>query len=150
MYHLLEHENHRVQQFQDAIQEPEYLNVVEKLVRKAFEKAKDVNIYSGKSAYEPIQTSGGVVRYLKINKVFDNKRRILYELMHEMGHLFDPIPLDRNIDWNSEHPASERSREIRAWAFADEEFRNHPELNDYVQEYTEHKRACLLSYEVMI
>ena len=69
-------------------------------MRKAFEKAKDVNIYSGKSAYEPIQTSGGVVRYLKINKVFDNKRRILYELMHEMGHLFDPIPKDRNIDWN--------------------------------------------------
>lgn len=150
MFHTLEHENHRVRQFQDAVQDQKYFGVAEKLVRKAFEKAKDVNIHEGKSAYEPRPVSTGHVHYLKIDRVFENKRRILYELMHEMGHLLDPILLDRNIDWNSEHQASERSREIRAWAFADEEFGNHPELNDYVQEYTEHKRACLLSYEVVI
>ena len=150
MFHSLEHENHRIQQFQDAIQEQQYFGVAEKLVRKAFEKAKDINIYSGKSAYEAIQTSSGVVRYLKIDKRFDNKRRILYELMHEMGHLFDSIPLDRAIAPSSEHQASERSRELRAWKFADEEFNNHPELQDCIQEYTEHKRACLLSYDVVI
>jgi hypothetical protein len=150
MFHTIEHENHRIQQFQDSIQDQKYFDLVEKLVRKSFEKAKDVQIYDGKSAYEPWPVSNGYVHYLKINRVFDTKRSILYELMHEMGHLFDPISLDRNIDKNSEHPASERSREIRAWAFADEEFKKHSELNDYAQEYLDHKRKALSSYEIVI
>ena len=154
MFHLLENENHRVQQFQDAVQEQEYFNVVEKLVRRAFEKAKDVSIYDGKSAHEPFPDTIGqvhyLVHYLKINKLQENKRVIIYELMHEMGHLFDPIQLDSSIDPNSEHPNSQRSREIRAWMFADEEFKNHPELKCYTQEYTEHQRTCLLSYKILI
>ena len=118
--------------------------------RKAFEKAKDVQIYDGKSAYELWPFPTGDVHYLKINKVFENKRRILYELIHEMGHLFDPISLDRNIEWDSEHPSSERSREIRAWAFADEEFKKHSELQDFTQEYADHKKESLLTYEIVL
>lgn len=150
MWHLPETENRRVQEFKDAIQEQKLLGVVEKLVRKAFEKAKDVNLYKRKSTHQTVKVIDGSVYFLLINDSPENKRVIIYDLIHEMGHLFDPIALDSNIDSNSEHPASERSREIRAWAFADEEFKNHPELNDYTQEYTDHKRTCLLSYEVVI
>ena len=148
MYHLLETEHRRIQQFKEAVQDENYFDVVEKLIRKAFEKADDVNIYDRASMFEAVPVTDGYVYFLKINKVFENKRRIIYELMHEMGHLFDSISLDRSLDPNSEHPKSERSREIRAWAFADEEFKNSPELQDCIQEYNEHKQLSLLSYEI--
>jgi Zn-dependent peptidase ImmA (M78 family) len=134
-----------VQAFKNAVAEPNLDTVIEAIINKAYEKMSGVYLFSETSLrgsqFQAVPTSSGPVYYLNISQSAPNKREIIYELLHEMGHAFDEILLDLSDKENSE-----RGRETRAWQFADEQFVTYPELRPYLPEYTEHKRKRLATY----
>ncbi|RZJ86477.1 MAG: hypothetical protein EOO60_13385 [Hymenobacter sp.] len=136
-----------IQDFKSAVAEPSLDTVIEALIIKAYEKMSGVDLFSETSLrgsqFQEVPTSGGLVYYLNISRSAPNKREIIYELLHEMGHAFDEIKLDP-----SDRENSERGRETRAWQFADEQFAMYPELRTYLPEYTEHKRKRLATYSL--
>ena len=138
-----------IQDFKDAVAEPSLDTVIEAIINKAYEIMSGVSLWgidspkASKAQSSPC--ANGYTYYLTISQSAPNKREILYELLHEMGHAFDEIKLDP-----SDRENSERGREIRAWAFADEQVNIYPELRNYLPEYTEHKRKRLATYGVTL
>jgi len=134
-----------IQEFKDAVAEPSLDTVIEAIINKAYERMSGVSLWGVDSPkVSKVQSSpgtNGYIYYLTISQSAPNKREIIYELLHEMGHAFDEIKLDLSDKENSE-----RGRETRAWQFANEQFDTHPELRPYLPEYTEHKRKRLATY----
>jgi len=130
----------RIQQFQKAVQDPKLNLIIEKLLTEAFEKAFDVQIADKPSQHKPVPISGGCVHFIFISSALENKRAFIYDLMHEMGHLFDEVP--RDVDCRTTSTLKES--ELRAWDFADKKFALYPnELGKYEKEYFEHRKKML-------
>jgi hypothetical protein len=138
-----------IQNFKKAVAEPSLDTVIEGIITKAYEVVSGVDLWGIESIkgsqFQKVKISSGQVYYLNISRSAPNKREIIYELLHEMGHAFDAIELDP-----SDRENSERGREIRAWKFADEQFNAYPELRGYLPEYVEHKRKRLDTYGLTI
>jgi hypothetical protein len=138
-----------IQAFKTAIAEPGLDTVLEGIVMKAYEVVSGVDLWGVDSQrgsqFQAVAVTNGHVYYLNISQSAPNKREVIYELLHEMGHSFDDIKLDP-----SDRENSERGREIRAWAFADQQFNAYPELRTYLPEYVEHKRKRLETYGLTI
>lgn len=138
-----------IQAFKSAVADPSLDTVIEALLIKAYEKMSGVDLFSETSKrgsqFQEVPTSSGPVYYLNISRSAPNKREIIYELLHEMGHAFDEIKLDPADKENSE-----KGRELRAWAFADQQLNASPELRTYLPEYIEHKRKRIETYGLTI
>lgn len=138
-----------IQAFKSAVAEPSLDTVIEVLINKAYEKMRGISLWGvdspNVSKVQSVPVSNGYVYYLTISQSAPNKREIIYELLHEMGHAFDEIKLDLSDKENSE-----KGRERRAWAFATEQVNTYPELRNYLPEYTEHKRKRLATYGVTL
>jgi hypothetical protein len=135
----------KIQEFKDAVHEPQFDECLEYLIKKAYEKHALIILENLNGLGSRIDDFGTI----RIDNSFLCKRIIIYELMHEIGHLLDPIKKNYSItDVNSKDPGSEHSREIRAWAFADSVFYRFSELNKHEHEYETRKEYCKRSYEI--
>jgi hypothetical protein len=128
-----------IETFKELVQIPAYDDVLEALIRKAFEQNIRVGAFEIEaSRFE--ESRGGVLDLLiKKKPKFYSIREVIFDIMHELGHALDPIKLapDRS---------NEREREERAWAFADQQFDSFPELQGDKVEYGAYKGACLATY----
>jgi hypothetical protein len=128
-----------IETFKELVQIPAYDDVLETLIRKAFEQNIRVGAF-GIEASRFEESRGGVLDLLiKKKPKFYSIREVIFDIMHELGHALDPIKLapDRS---------NERAREERAWAFADQQFDSFPELQGDKVEYAAYKGACLATY----
>ncbi|MBD2768449.1 hypothetical protein IC235_11165 [Hymenobacter sp. BT664] len=135
----------KIQEFKDAVHESQFDECLEYLIKKAYEKPVLILLENRNGLGSEIDKSSTI----RIDNSFECKRIIIYELMHEIGHLLDPIKRDCSItDINSKDPGSVCSREIRAWEAADSEFDRFPELKEHKQEYQKHKAHCKHTYGI--
>lgn len=138
-----------IHDFKHAIAESGLDTAIEGIVTKAYEVVSGVDLWGVDSLrgsqFQEVPVPSGHVYYLNISRSAPNKREIIYELLHEMGHAFDNIKFDLSDMRNSE-----RGREIRAWKFADAQFNVYPELRNYLPEYIDHKRKRLATYGLTI
>ncbi|RZK32392.1 MAG: hypothetical protein EOO61_16955 [Hymenobacter sp.] len=129
-----------IEKFQDAVGVPEYNGVIEKLIRKAYDHKIDIILsnYPSSARQDRVHGIDYTIKILRLPDSGDTKE-ILFDMMHEMGHCFDPAKLlpDRS---------NEKERETRAWEFADEQFYSFPELAAIEQQYTIFRNSRLQVY----
>ena len=134
----------KIREFKDTVRAPEYNSVIENLMRKAYENNIQVYLWSqGYSSAKDQEPDGICIVRIDNNPDSGNMNEIIFNLMHELGHCYDPnkLPLaDKN------NIILRRGREVRAWQIADHEFNSHPELMAAAQEYTDFKGKCLATY----
>ena len=131
----------KIKQFQDAIGTPEYNSAIEDLIRTAYDYKIQIILSVQPSHARPeneIFSGSYVVKILRLPKS-GNSKEILFDMMHEMGHCFDPNKLLPD-------KSNEKERERRAWEFADEKIGSYPELATAMQEYTDFKNSHLETY----
>jgi hypothetical protein len=136
-----------IKEFQHTIQVPEYDMVIDKLLRKASQLDIPMSFWGESySMAEDCETEGCESKYrIRIRRAAPsgNRKELVYDIMHEMGHCLDPLKLGLGNKGNAKLMLA---REQRAWAVANEEFNLYPELQPDIAEYTEYKNSCLAEY----
>ncbi|GAB3327448.1 hypothetical protein ACFQT0_28590 [Hymenobacter humi] len=128
--------------FQQTIQVPEYDNVIDKLLRKAGNLNIGASFWN--ETYSKAQDTNGIYYlWIKSSAVSGNRKELVYDMMHELGHCLDPLKLGKE---NKGNAALELAREERAWALADLEFNAHPELQVDRESYSKYQNDCLATY----
>jgi hypothetical protein len=131
-----------IRKFQQVIQVPEYDAVIDKVLRKA--GALNIGASFWDQTYSKAQDTNGIYYlWIKSDATSGNRKELVYDLMHELGHCLDPLKLGRE---NKGNAILELGREERAWALADQEFSSHPELQNDMASYKEYQAYCLADY----
>ncbi|SNR88577.1 alkaline phosphatase family protein [Hymenobacter mucosus] len=73
----------------------------------------------------------------------ESRAELVFDILHELGHCFDLEVLALE---DKDNNAKKRGREVRAWAWADQEFSRHPALAPYQELYLKYRAICLNSY----
>ncbi|TGD80817.1 hypothetical protein [Hymenobacter wooponensis] len=146
----------RIAEFKDKIQVLQYNPVIEQL--HYLGKGHQIELFWGERYQEsrclttPIK--GGYSYGLRIKSIpvtGDNKE-IVFDILHEMGHAFDPQKLPQVFtDEERQTPEYQelvRGREIRAWQWADREFERHSELHLDRGYYRAYRNFCLCTYGI--
>lgn len=139
----------KIKEFKAWVNLPAYDSILEALIRNSYAQNIGLSLYDKDWSTCSATTlpDGRRVFYLWIKKEprFGSKREVLFDIIHESGHAHDdvdrPLPGTRDRD-----PVAERGRELRAWAYADEQFGAFPDLADARPEYEAYKRGCLATY----
>lgn len=131
-----------IKEFQQTIHVPEYDAVIEKILRKADALGIQVSFWG--EDYSMAEDRDGVY-YIRIRRkaASGNRKELVYDMMHELGHCLDPIKLGIQ---NQHNHVLRLDREIRAWAMADQEFNSHPELQNDSASYVKYQNDCLVNY----
>jgi len=139
---LLPKLDRRIKEFQQTIQVPEYNDAIEKTLRKADALGIPMSFWGENNSVAEDRDGLYHIR-IRRQAASGNRKELLYDMMHELGHCLDPDKLEIENKGNAE---LELAREIRAWALADQQFRAHPELQGDMLTYTQYKNDCLAGY----
>lgn len=131
-----------IKEFQQTIQVPEYDAVIEKTLRKADALGIPMSFW-GEIYSMAEDRDGGYHIRIRRKAASGNRKKLVYDMMHELGHCLDPLKLGRE---NKGNAALVLAREERAWALADQEFCSHPALQADMASYREYQNYCLADY----
>jgi hypothetical protein len=141
----------RIAQIQRIVQLSNYDDVLERLVRNAYQK--DIQIDFWGKPFSKLKYSIDSARkpyafwlILKQTPILESRKDVLYDFLHEMGHYWDDI--DRPMPGEQQPIKIQRAREERAWAYANNQFDSFPELQGDRKDYEAYKQQCLASYPV--
>jgi phage regulator Rha-like protein len=135
----------RIEEFIQTVAQPAYDSVIEKLIKKANTNQIEVAHYPGSETSKArAEKHGGYIMFIKGKTPSGNRKELIYDIMHEMGHCLDEIKLAKEDEQNK---PLVMARELRAWQFADAEFAAHSEFRNDVLEYNNYKNQCILSYQ---
>ncbi|MDO7874019.1 hypothetical protein Q5H93_04675 [Hymenobacter sp. ASUV-10] len=104
----------KIKEFQDAVQNDKYDSVIEKLLRKI--DVLKIGISFWQREFSKADDTNGIY-YLWIKSKTENKKEIIFDIMHELGHCLDPIKIPLDDRYNEE---LRKGREVRAWRIADQ------------------------------
>ena len=132
----------------DRVNQPDLAHVVEALVRYADQEMIQVSYNNeSRSVAEPVLEQDSRYRFrvrIKPHPVITTSRaELVFDLLHELGHCLDLEVLAVEDKHNN---AKKWGREVRAWAWADQEFSRHPALAPYQELYLQYRASCLESY----
>lgn len=143
----------RIKEFQALVNLPAYNSTLETLIRNSYAQNIGISLYNKEwsTCSDTTLADARHVFHLWIKRRprFGSIREVIFDIMHESGHAHDDIDRPSPGDY-SRDPVVERGREMRAWAYADEQFDLFPELADARPEYEAYKRECLATYPTPI
>jgi len=127
---------------------PEFNSIIENLISRLVEKGITLMLWKNSkiSKHQRAPIGDKFVYCICVKEICINKKEIIYDILHELGHA-----LDKEIVSNEELKNNSlkcQKREITAWLLADEEFLKISELQEYFEEYEEYKWLCLKSYGI--
>lgn len=139
----------KIKEFKAWVNLPAYDITLETLIRNSYALNISLSLYDEKWSKCSDTTLPDATHvfhlWIKRKPLFGSIREVIFDIMHESGHAHDdidrPLPGIRDRDLKAE-----RGRELRAWAYADEQFDALQELADARPEYEAYKRECLKTY----
>lgn len=145
---LLSELERSIKSMQGRVDEPELAGVVEALVRSAHQNRITVGFNNEPRSFASPLTddSAGYLFRIRIKPhpvETTSRAELVFDILHELGHCFDRDTLALADQYNREKL---RGRELRAWAWADQEFSQHPALGPYRNLYLSYQATCLGTY----
>lgn len=136
----------KIKECQFYISHPDFFPILEDFIPKLYLNGCNLGFdFSNprcKASRHVDTPNSGCIIWL-YNTPHKEQSEILWDLFHEFGHHQDQIKISKK---DLEDIEKVKTREIRAWEYANKTFEGYSELQKYRSQYEKYKEKCLASY----